>query len=159
MTSIGWTYRYAHAPHVHHRCIHHTPANTCYSPRPPLSHTYIIIDTALQLRHGELDSVRSHGQHLSPTDRLIIVKKVRGEGKSQHAVAAEVGYTQATVSRTLKHYDETGDVLEMHGGGAEHAYDETEMDRLGVLIDTLGTALRTSSYTARVDGSHCTSCQ
>jgi transposase len=120
---------------ITHQLIHVTPRDLRY-------HTHTSSSTQhFNSAMTQLDSVRSHGRHLSPADRLIIITKVRGEGKSQHAVAAEVGCTQATVSRTLTHYDETGDVLEMHGGGAEHAYDETEMDRLGVLIDTLGTAL------------------
>jgi transposase len=77
---------------------------------------------------------RYSNEHLSVRSRMDVVHMVECEGKSQSAAGRRYGITQPAVHNILKHYAETGDTAERHGGGRPHQYGEEDMQLLSSLL-------------------------
>ena len=73
--------------------------------------------------------------HLSAVERWIVVRMVTEQGLSQREAAEAVGCSTRTVKRIIALHRDTGDVLQQHGGGREHAYSPRQMRRLHTLIE------------------------
>lgn len=75
-----------------------------------------------------------HVGHLSPRTRAQIIHMVECDHVSQRGVAAVFGVSQPAVSKLIRRYRETGDLVEHHGGGRIRSYDDLHMHYIDYLI-------------------------
>jgi transposase len=82
-----------------------------------------------------MTSLSGHLAHLAPRQREEIIRRVESGQESMRKIAASMGVAPSTVSRTIHHYYETGEIVEHPSGGPHPAYDDDDLYHLDCLID------------------------
>jgi len=72
--------------------------------------------------------------HLTPRQRADIIHLCQSTDLTQQQIAARLDVNQSTVSRTIAHWNETGDLREHLSGGHQPIYDDDHLYRLDCLI-------------------------
>jgi transposase len=82
-----------------------------------------------------MTSLAGHHAHLAPRQREEIVRRVEAGEESMRTIAAALGVSESTVSKTYKKWCETGSLVEHLTGGHSSVYDDDDFYHLDCLIN------------------------